>query len=100
MEGQIWPVGLVLATCDIDQVCRSTEPVHLTGKTDCFPSLEFLCVDFETASSKYSGSWMKLLAAGKANSPEKWMNVVLQRRLCCVPELLAPLGLRKQTMII
>lgn len=40
---------------------------------DYLPWPEFLCVDFEAMSSKYSpGSWMKLLVAGKANPPEKY----------------------------
>lgn len=43
---------------------------------------------------------MKLLVAGKTNSPEKWMNVVLHGRLCGLSELLVPLGLKEEAMII
>lgn len=43
---------------------------------------------------------MKLLVAGKANSPEEWMNAVLHERLCGLPELLVPLGLKEEAMII
>lgn len=81
----------------VDSICRNTESVHLTIMTDCLPWLEFLCVDFEAMSSKYSpDSWMKLLAAGKANSPEKQMNVY-SREFCYMPELLVPLGFKEKT---
>lgn len=49
------------------ETCRHTQLTHWAVVPDRLPGLEFLSVDCQKMSSKYSaGSWTKLWAAGKA----------------------------------